>query len=92
MVAFISLAFLSIASGIGVGTSQALLDVIARISGHGVGLGEIRAFRVILLIKRTPAIRDLGKVKPHYTLGKLQVDYILGKVKKGSHNLSRKVE
>lgn len=84
---------LASASGIGIGTSQALLDVLASVSGHGIGIGETPgAFRVILLIKGPPAVHDLGKAKPHYTLGKPQVGYTLGKEKPGSHNLGRKVE
>jgi len=43
---------------------------------------------------KPPAIHDLGRTKPYYTLAYplSQVDYTLGEVKKGDYNLGRKVE
>lgn len=85
---------IALGSGIGTGTSQALLDVLAQMSGHGIGIGKTSRTLLVVLIKRgAPIVHDLGKMKPDYTLGYPlpQVDYTIGKVKKGSHNLGRKV-
>jgi len=68
-----------------------LYDETGRIQIILITVGS-EIIQIVSHIAKPPAIHDLGKTKPHYTLGRPQVDYTMGKAKLGVHNLGRKVE